>query len=178
MKITLQANKLIQAGPTSPVVMVTCVDGENKANIITLGMYMSISHNPRLICIGVSPKRYSHNLIAESGEFVVNVPSINLEEEMEFCGTKSGRNLDKFAETGLTPIPANMVRPPVIKECFGHLECKVVQTHVYGDHTLFVGEVVTASIDMEVLTDGNLDPMKAKPMINKNHVYYTVTNQK
>jgi flavin reductase (DIM6/NTAB) family NADH-FMN oxidoreductase RutF len=137
---------------------------------------MSISFNPRLICIGISPKRFSHDLIIESGEFVVNVPSIDLTEAMEFCGTESGRNFDKFAETGLTPIPARTMKPPLIEECFGHLECKVDQSYVCGDHTLFIGEVIAASVDENVLTDGILDPVKAKPIINKNHVYYTIAS--
>ncbi|UCH37938.1 MAG: flavin reductase family protein [Candidatus Bathyarchaeota archaeon] len=178
MKVTLTAEKVMQAGPPSAVVMVTCVDTEKNANIITLGMYMSISFTPRLICIGISPKRYSHDLIVESGEFVVNVPSIDLTEAMDFCGTESGRRLYKFAATGLTPIPAQRVTPPLIQECFGHLECKVVQSYVCGDHTLFVGEVIAASVEEDVLTDGTLDPVKAQPIINKNHVYFTITKQR
>jgi flavin reductase (DIM6/NTAB) family NADH-FMN oxidoreductase RutF len=177
MKKTLQVNDL-SAGTVGSVVMVTCVKSEKNANIITIGMYMPISHDPRLVCIGVSPKRYSHHLIAESGEFVVNIPSLDLEEEIVFCGTKSGREVDKFIETGLTPIPAKMVNPPLIKECFGHLECKVVQTYTCGDHTLFVGKVVAASVDEDVLTEGNLDLIKAKPIVQKNHVYYTVIDKK
>lgn len=176
MKIDLNVNDRLQAGPPSSVVMATCVDAEGKANIITLGMYMPISFSPRLICIGISPKRFSHDLIVDAGEFVVNVPSIDLTDVMDFCGTESGRIHDKFAATGLTPTPARMVRPPLIKECFGHLECKVVQTFVCGDHTVFVGEVVAASVDEDVLTDGKLDPVKAKPIINKNHVYHTIAS--
>ena len=175
MKKTLQVNDL-SAGTVGSVVMVTCAKIGKNANIITIGMYMPISSNPRLVCIGVSPKRYSHDLIAESGEFVVNIPSLDLEEEMVFCGTKSGREVDKFIETGLTPIPAKIVNPPLIKECFGHLECKVEQTYTCGDHTLFVGKVVAASVDENVLTEGVLDLMKAKPIVQKNHVYYTVTD--
>jgi len=178
MKRNLPFDKFLQAGPACDVVMATCVDSEGRANIITLGMYMPISFKPCLVCVGVSPKRYSHDLIAESGEFVVNAPSIGLEEETHFCGTKSGRDVDKFAETGLTPVPASRVRPPLIEECFGHLECRVVQSHVCGDHTLFVGEVLTAIIDEEVLSGDNLDPLKAKPIIQKNHIYYTVTDSK
>lgn len=174
MKRELPADKLLQAGPASVVVLATCVDSEGKANIITLGMYMSISFDPTLVCIGVSPKRYSHDLIAESGEFVVNVPSIDLEKEAHFCGTKSGRDVDKFAETGLTPVPAKTVKPPLIKECFGHLECRVVQSHVCGDHTLFVGEVLSSSVRDDVLTGGKLDPLKARPMVQKNYVYYSI----
>ena len=174
MKKSLPPGKIFQAGPTSVVVMATCVDSDGKANIITLGMYMPISSDPPLVCIGVSPRRYSHDLIAEAGEFVVNVPSIDLKEVMHLCGTKSGRDLDKFRETGLTAVPAKKVRPPLIGECFGHLECRVVQSHVCGDHTLFVGEVLEASVEEDVLTDENLDPLKAKPIVQKNHVYYIV----
>jgi len=178
MKVSLSTNKLFQAGPASVVVLTTCVDPEGKANIITLGMYMPISFDPPLICIGISPKRYSHDLIVNSGEFVVNVPAIHLEREMHYCGVNSGRDVDKFAKTGLTPLPAKKVKPPLIEECFGHLECKVVQSHVCGDHTLFVGEVLVSTVNEEVIANGNLDPLKAKPIVQKNHVYFTVTDNK
>jgi flavin reductase (DIM6/NTAB) family NADH-FMN oxidoreductase RutF len=177
MKRILPTSKLLQAGPVGNVVMATCVDPKGRANIITLGMFMSISSTPPLVCIGVSPKRFSHDLIAESGEFVVNAPSIELMKEMDFCGTASGRDVDKFAETGLTPIPSSRVKPPRIEECFGHLECRMVQRYTLGDHTLFVGEVLAASADEDVLSDGNLDALKARPIIQKNHVYYTVAAQ-
>lgn len=139
---------------------------------------MAISLRPPLVCIGVAPQRYSHRLIEETGEFVVNVPSIDLEEEMHYCGVKSGRDVDKFAETGLTPIPAKKVKPPLIKECFSHLECRVVQSHVCGDHTLIVGEVVATSADEDVMKGDVLDVLKARPIVQKNHVYFTVTDEK
>lgn len=180
MKTLLTDNTLFQAGPASVVVMVTAAaaDADGRTNIITLGMYMPISHTPPLVCIGIAPGRYSHDLIARSGAFVVNIPSIDLVNEMHFCGTKSGRDLDKFTATALTPIPARMVEPPLIKECIGHLECRVVQTHSCGDHTLFVGKVIAASADEKVLTEGNFDPLKAKPIVQKNHIYFTVTDNK
>lgn len=174
MKRELSAANVLQGGPPSIVVMATCIDVEGKANIITLGMYMAISFDPPLVCIGISPKRYSHRIIEETGEFVVNVPSIDLEEAMHFCGTRSGRDCDKFKETGLTPVPASRVRPPLIKECYGHLECKVVQSYVCGDHTLFIGEIVAASADDDVIKGERLDLLKARPIVQKNHIYYTI----
>lgn len=177
-KKELHANQLLQAGPPSVVVLATCVDPEGNANIITLGMYMPISLKPPLVCIGISPKRYSHDLIRQSEEFVVNVPPVSIEKETHFCGVNSGRDLNKFAETGLTPISAKTVKPPLIKECYGHLECKVVQTHVCGDHTLFVGEVLKAWLNEDVILERKLNPMKARPMTQKNHVYFTLTNEK
>ena len=157
--------------------MATVVGNDGKPNIITLGMYMPISVNPPLVCIGVAPQRYSHGLIEENGEFVINTPSIDLEEQMHYCGVKSARDVDKWKETGLTPMPSLKVKPPRIKECFGHLECKVVQTHVCGDHTLFVGEVVATTVDEEVLKGESLDVLKARPIVQKNHVYYTVSEK-
>ena len=172
MKETLPLHKAFYAGPAGVVVLATCIDSKGEANIITLGMYMVISLSPPLVCIGVSPNRHSHDLIVEAGEFTINVPSIDLEKEVHFCGTNSGRDLNKFVETGLTLIPALKVAPPLIDECYGHLECKVIQSHVCGDHTLFVGEVLAASVNEDVLTDGKLNPLKAKPMTQKNYVYY------
>ena len=174
MKRVLPEHRRLQPGPASIVVMVTCVGKEGRPNIITLGMYMSISSRPPMICIGVAPGRHSHGLIEETGEFVVNVPSIGLEKQMHYCGVKSGRDVDKFAETDLTPMPSLKVKPPRIEECFGHIECKVVQSHVCGDHTLFVGEVVATSADEEVMRGDVLDVLKARPIVQKNHVYYSV----
>jgi flavin reductase (DIM6/NTAB) family NADH-FMN oxidoreductase RutF len=178
MKVALPLSTCFQAGPASVVVMATCINSEGRANIITLGMYMPISFDPPLVCIGVSPKRYSHDLILQSGEFVVNVPSIDLEKEMHYCGVESGKDVDKFAETGLTPLQGTKVKPPLIEECFGHLECQVVQSYVCGDHTLFIGEVLAASINQEVIADGNQDLLEARPIVQKNESYLTVTDNK
>jgi flavin reductase (DIM6/NTAB) family NADH-FMN oxidoreductase RutF len=176
-KIELAEDNRLQVGPTGNVVMVTCGTGD-KANIITVGMYMPISSRPPLVCIGIAPQRFSHKLIKETGEFVVNSPSIQFEKEMHYCGIYSGRKVDKWKETGLTPINSLKVKTPSIKECFGHLECKVIESHTMGDHTLFVGEVIATSADEEVMKGDLLDPMKAKPIVQKNHVYFTITNLK
>jgi len=178
VKKILSKGRRLQPGPAGNVVMATCMGEDGKPNIITLGMYMPISLNPPLVCIGVAPQRYSHQLIKETGEFVINTPSITLEDEMHYCGVQSGRRVDKFKETGLTPIPAHKVKPPLIEECFSHLECRVVQEHTCGDHTLFVGEVVETSVDDEVLDGETLDVLRAKPIVQKNHVYFTVTDEK
>ncbi len=176
-KIELPENRRLQVGPTGSVVLVTCGEGED-ANIITVGMYMPISARPPLVCIGIAPQRYSHQLIEKTREFVVNSPSISIEEEMHYCGVNSARRVNKWKETGFTAIPSLKVKTPRIEECFGHLECKVVESHVMGDHTLFVGEVIATTADEEVLNGDVLDPLKAKPIVQKNHVYFTVTDKK
>jgi flavin reductase (DIM6/NTAB) family NADH-FMN oxidoreductase RutF len=126
------------------VVLVSCADKTGKTNIITLAWCMPVSINPPMLLVGIAPKRYSHELIEETGEFVVNIPTIGILKETLFCGRRTGREYDKFEEAGLTPLPAKTVKPAIIKECVAHLECRLHQQIAPGDHTLFIGEVLSA----------------------------------
>ena len=170
-KICVPLSKALDIGPPGSVVLVTCKSHNGKSNIITIGMYMSISRNPPLIAIGISPKRYSHKIIKETKEFVINVPSKNLIKETIFCGQVSGKNHDKFVSTKLKIIPGDIVKPPLIADCFSHLECKVVANYVCGDHTLFVGEVVVAKVNDGVFRE-TLDILKVNPLIYKGNKYF------
>ncbi len=144
------------------VVLVTCINPlEGTTNIITLAWTTPISRHPPLLLLGMAPKRYSHELIAGPKEFVVNIPTMDIVKETLFCGRRTGRLHDKFKETGLTPLPAKMIRSPIIKECMAHLECKLYQQISMGDHTLFVGEVLTAYVN-EGVFNGNFDLEKVK----------------
>jgi flavin reductase (DIM6/NTAB) family NADH-FMN oxidoreductase RutF len=175
MKKALPEGKFLQGGPPTSVVLATCVDAKDNPNIITLGMFMYISQRPLQVCIGVAPPRYSHDLIVKQGEFAVNVPTTEIIDEMHRCGVVSGRDVKKFEDTRLTPIPAQRIKPPLIGECCGHLECRVVQTHTCGDHTLIVGEVVAGSANEDILDEkNNLVLTKARPVIQKNWSYHTV----
>ncbi|MGQ9460147.1 MAG: flavin reductase family protein [Candidatus Bathyarchaeaceae archaeon] len=145
------------------VVLVSCVDEAGKANVITLAWSMPVSINPPIVAISIAPKRYSHQLIQKTGEFVVNIPTMNIVRETLFCGRRSGKTYDKFKETGLTPLPAKMVQPPIIKECVAHLECKLHQQITVGDHTLFIGRVLTAYAD-DGIFDDKFDLKKVKPI--------------
>jgi len=135
-------------------VLVSCVSKTGKPNIITLAWAMPTSINPPLVAISVAPRRHSHALIEETKEFVVNIPTIDLLNETLFCGRVSGREHDKFKEARLTPLPAKKVKPPAIKECVAHLECKLYSQLSTGDHTIFVGEIVEAYVDKGAFTDG------------------------
>ena len=142
-------------------ILVTCADSKGKANIITLAWSMPVSANPPLIALSIAPKRYSHGLIEETREFVVNIPSMKLVNETLYCGRVSGRNVDKFEKTNLTPAPAKIVKVPIIKECVAHLECRLYQQIAAGDHTLFIGEVVAAYAD-DGIFNGTFDIKKAE----------------
>ena len=137
-------------------ILVTSVDGNGKPNIITLAWSTPVSLAPPMVGISIAPGRYSHELIKRSKEFVINVPTMEIAEETLYCGRHSGREVDKFERTGLTPLPAKEVATPAIKECFAHLECSVKEEIDVGDHTLFVGEVVKAYADAGTF-DGKCD---------------------
>jgi flavin reductase (DIM6/NTAB) family NADH-FMN oxidoreductase RutF len=126
------------------VVMVTTVSTAGKANIITLGWAMPTSGSPPMCAISIGLPRYSHKLLEQVPEFVLTFPAEDMEAAMLICGTRSGRDVDKFAETGLAAFPASKIRPPLIGEAVTNMECKVVSTHLTGDHTIFVGEIVAA----------------------------------
>ena len=126
------------------VVMVTTISATGKPNIITLGWAMPTSGSPPMCAVSIGLTRYSHVLLGEVPEFVLTFPAEDMEEGMLFCGTKSGREVDKFQEAGLTALPAAVVRPPLIGEAVTNMECRLAGTHRTGDHTIFVGEIVAA----------------------------------
>jgi flavin reductase (DIM6/NTAB) family NADH-FMN oxidoreductase RutF len=143
-------------------VLVSCVGKSRKPNIITLTWAMPTSISPPLVAVSIAPKRHSHALIEETREFVVNIPTMDILKETLFCGRVSGREIDKFKELGLTPLPAKKVKPPIIKECVAHLECKLHSQFTTGDHTIFVGEIVEAYVDKDAFSEGVYDLEKAK----------------
>jgi flavin reductase (DIM6/NTAB) family NADH-FMN oxidoreductase RutF len=155
-----------------PVVLVSCGHGE-QANIIAIAWTGIVCSSPPQVGIGVQPRRYSHGLIQATGEFVVNVPSEELLDEVEYCGFASGRDVDKFAVRWLTPAPGSAVQTPIIVECPINLECRVSHTLSLGSHDLFVGEVVAVQISEEVLDErGRVDNSKLKPILFTGDEYW------
>ncbi len=134
-----------------PVVLVTCQSAEQKPNIITLAWCGVVASNPPAVGLGIRPSRYSHSLIEQSKEFVVNIPTQKLLDKVDWCGMVSGKNFDKFKETSLTPLPAKTVGAPLIKECPVNLECKLIQSLSLGTHTLFLGEITALWVNEEAL---------------------------
>ncbi|MBU0494818.1 MAG: flavin reductase family protein [Chloroflexi bacterium] len=161
-----------------PVVLVTCVNGAGKPNIITLAWAGTVCSSPPMVGIGVRPSRYSHDLIRDSGEFVVNIPTAALLGAVDRCGTVSGADVDKFEVANLTALPASHVRAPLIAECPVNLECQVRQAVSLGSHTLFLGEIITVHMDEAVLGSGErLDVQLAQPIAFANGEYWTLGDQ-
>jgi len=155
MKRQIHAHRPIYPTPAG---LITSCDEEGRANIITLGEVFNLSiHNPVVVGLAIAPQRYSHRLIKESGEFVVNLPTVDLLEKCIKCGTVSGRDVDKFRAFGFTPLPAKEVRPPLIAECPVNIECRLCGFKCCGDHDLFEGQVVAQHVDEDCLNpDGTI----------------------
>lgn len=158
----------------SPAALITSVDADGSPNIITLGEVFNLSiRDPVIVGIAIAPARYSHGLIAAQGEFVVNLPPAELLDTVVSCGEVSGRKSDKFADFGLTPLPATEVAPPLIAECPINIECRLLQIQTIGDHDLFQGEVVAHQVAPELLgEDGRMDREKLSAVVFAHWAFY------
>lgn len=158
-KVSLRPEDLkkfyMYASPKSAI-LVTAVDETGKPNIITLAWHSPVSIDPPLYGISIHPRRYTHELIEKTKEFVVNFPSWKLLEKVHHCGSVSGRKVDKFRQTGLTPWPSEKVKPPSIAECYLHLECKLGRSPSLGDHTWFTGQIAAITADEGAFEEGIL----------------------
>ncbi len=134
-----------------PPVMVTCSDGE-KDNIITVAWTGIVNTNPPKTYISVRPSRYSYGMIKKSGEFVINLTTADMIRAADFCGVRSGRDIDKFEVCSLTKGEANVVKCPTIEESPMSIECRVESVTSYGTHDMFVADIVGVNVD-EALID-------------------------
>jgi len=126
------------------VVLITSLDSNGIPNIMTAGWTMFCSANPPMVAVAIGKQRHSHNAILANKCFGYAMPDKQLEKEVLFCGTHSGRNCNKFLETKLTPLPAKYIKAPLIGECPVNMECKLVNYYDSGSHTIFVGEILNA----------------------------------
>lgn len=130
--------------------MVTCGTME-KPNVLTVAWTGIVNSEPAMTYISVRPSRYSHELISENKEFVINLTTAKTLKAADFCGVKSGRDIDKFAEAGLTPVAATAVKAPLIEESPLSLECRVTEVKHLGSHDMFLAEIVAVDVADEYL---------------------------
>ncbi len=159
-----------------PVVLVSCADANHRPNIITLAWAGTLNSVPPIIGISVQPIRHSHEIIDNSGEFVVNIPSTAQLHESTICGTKSGRDMDKFKELSLTADKATtLTHAPLIREATINIECVVTKRVVLGSHTLFLGEVKLVHVADRVLDDkGKVDHRLVDPLVFCGSRYFSL----
>lgn len=146
-----------------PAVMVSCADASGASDIVTVAWTGTICTNPPMLYVSIRPERASYQLIRESGEFVVNLTTRRLQRACDWCGVRSGRDYDKWAECGLTPAPAAKLElAPVIAESPVNIECKVTEVKELGSHHMFLASVEAVQVD-ESLVDawGRLDLARA-----------------
>ena len=155
-----------------PAVMVSCGEGENK-NIITIGWTGIINSDPPITYISVRKSRHSHHIIEETGEFVINLTTEKLAYATDYCGVKSGRDVDKFKELNLTPETGEKVRCPMITQCPVNLECRVMEVKSYPTHDMFIAEIVAVHADDEIIDEkGKIDISLAGLLAYVHGEYY------
>jgi flavin reductase (DIM6/NTAB) family NADH-FMN oxidoreductase RutF len=161
-KVTLEKSAFLAP---IPVVLLSCVGAEGSPNIMTVAWVSVAATTPAMVSVAIRSERHSYGLIRETGEFVLNVPSVSLVRAVDFCGAVSGQTVDKFSETKLTPVPGVKVRPPLIRECPLNLECVVRQSIPLGSHDLFLAEVVAVHADADIVEDGIIVLGRIAPLV-------------
>lgn len=160
-----------------PAVLVTTRGSDGKDNIITVAWTGTVCTNPPMLYISVRPERYSYRALKETGEFVVNLTTEAMAKETDFCGVRSGRDLDKFEKTGLHKGEASVVGAPTILESPVNIECRVKEEIALGSHSMFLADVVHVTVEDEYMDQrGTFHLEKADPIVYSHGTYHTIGN--
>lgn len=155
-----------------PVVMVSVTDGVGNDNIITVAWTGTVCSDPPMLSVSVRPERHSYSMIKQTGEFVVNLVTKDLVYATDYCGVKSGREVDKFREMKLTRLPASQVKAPLIGESPVNLECRVSQVIPLGTHDMFLAEIVAVHADRQYMDEkGKFHLEQAEPVVYSHGAY-------
>ena len=130
-----------------PAVLITVADQQGNPNIFTVAWAGTVCSDPAMVSISVRPSRYSHHMIEETGEFVINLTTRDLAFATDYCGVKSGRDVDKFKELHLTPLAMQHVSAVGISQSPVNIECRVRKIEELGSHTMFIADVVGVTVD-------------------------------
>ncbi len=157
-----------------PAVLVSCGTTPEEYNLFTVAWTGTVCTNPPMCYISVRPERHSYEIIKRSGEFVINLTTSSLARATDWCGVRSGRDYDKFAEMGLTPLAAEVVAAPIVAESPVSIECKVKQILPLGSHNMFLAEVVNVVVSEEYINpeSGKFDLRRAEPIAYSHGEYF------
>lgn len=155
-----------------PAVMVSVSDKAGKDNIITVAWAGTVCTNPPMVSISVRPERYSYHMIKETGEFVINLTTEKLAFATDYCGVKSGRDVDKFKEMHLTKEKAKEVQAPLILESPVNIECRVRECRELGSHHMFLAEVVAVHVDETYMDEKGKFDLNAAGLLAYSHGEY------
>lgn len=158
-----------------PAVLVSVADRKGNINIITVAWAGTICTNPPMLGISVRPNRFSHHMIEETGEFVVNLTTRELVYATDYCGVKSGKDVDKWQEMKLTPAASDVVKAPCIKESPVNIECRVTEIKRLGSHDLFLAEVAAVHVDDAYMDkNGAFHLSQAAPIVYCHGEYFAL----
>ena len=162
-----------------PAVLVSCGSMQDgKINLITVAWTGTVCTNPPKLYISVRPERHSYDMIRNSGEFVVNLTTRSMTRATDYCGVKSGRDVDEFKEMGLTAIPASVVKAPMIGESPVNIECKVREIKPLGSHDMFLADVVAVHADEKYMDEKHKFHLEqAEPIIYSHGTYFACGEQ-
>jgi len=155
-----------------PAVMVSCRSSEGVNNIITVAWTGIVCSDPAMLYVSIRPERFSHSIIKDTGSFVVNLPTESLAYALDFCGVKSGRDINKFEHLGLTQQKSNLVDAPSIGECPVSLECRVNNIISLGSHDMFIAEILCVDAEEKLLDKSGKLHLNKAGLICYNHGEY------
>lgn len=156
-----------------PAVMVSTADKKGESNIITVAWTGTVCTDPAMLYISVRPERYSYHMLRESGEFVVNLTTAKLAKATDWCGVRSGRDVDKWKEMHLTRGKAGTLSyAPIIEECPVNIECKVVEVRELGSHHMFLAKVEAVQVDEAYLNENGKFELNQTGLIAYSHGEY------
>lgn len=161
-----------------PAVMVSCKRPGEKSNIITIAWAGTVCSDPAMVSISVRPERYSHDIIEGTGEFVINLVTEKLTKSCDWCGVKSGRDVDKFKEMRLTEYTSEFMNTPAIAESPVNIYCKVVKTERLGSHDMFIGEVKGVTVDDSYMDEKGRFALEKCGLITYSHGEYYALGRK
>lgn len=161
-----------------PAVMVSCGRENEKPNIITVAWAGTVCTNPPMLSISVRPERYSHAIIEETGEFVVNLVTEKLVYATDYCGVRSGKDVDKFKEMHLTPFASKEITAPGIEESPVNIECKVNQILRLGSHDMFLADVVGVTVDADYMNENGKFELNQSGLVTYSHGEYFLLGKK
>ncbi len=161
-----------------PVVLVTVADSRGRQNILTVAWAGTVCSEPPMLSISVRPERYSHQMIEETGEFVVNLTTRELAFATDYCGVKSGRDTDKVKDMGLTLLKGEKVGAPVLKESPVNIECRVRETLRLGSHDMYVAEVALIHADEAYMDEKGRFLLDEADLITYSHGSYFALGEK
>ena len=158
-----------------PAVLVSCGDKEGNVNLMTAAWTGTICSEPPMVYVSIRKERYSHHMIKETGEYVINLTTEKLAEATDFCGVRSGRDMDKFKEMKLTPVKGELQYAPMVAESPVSIECKVTEVMELGSHDMFIAEVTAVYVDEQYMdAKGTFHLEKAEPLVYSHGQYYGV----